>query len=54
MTFDQKVQLWMVVGVWVAGLATFAAVVTSLYFARSAKKVRLKIFVIHNVISNCV
>ena len=35
----------MVVGTWVAGLATFAAVVTSLYFARSAKKVRLKIFV---------
>ena len=44
MTFDQKVQLWMVVGVWVAGLATFAAVVTSLYFSRT-KKVRLKIFV---------
>ena len=45
MTFDQKVQIWMVVGVWFAGLATLAAVVTSLYFARSAKKVRLKIFV---------
>ena len=45
MTFEQKVQLWMVVGTWVAGLATFAAVVTSLYFARSAEKVRLRIFV---------
>ena len=45
MTFEQKVQLWMVVGTWVAGLATLAAVMTSLYFARSAEKVRLKIFV---------
>ena len=45
MTFEQKVQLWMVFGVWFAGLATLAAVVTSLCFSRSAKKVRLKIFV---------
>ena len=37
MTFEQKVQLWMVVGTWVAGLATLAAVMTSLYFARSAE-----------------
>ena len=35
----------MVVGTWVAGLATLAAVMTSLYFARSAENVRLKIFV---------
>ena len=45
MTFEQKVQLWMVVGTWVAGLATLGAVMTSLYFARSAEKVRLRIFV---------
>ena len=45
MTFEQKVQLWMVVGTWVAGLATLAAVITALYFARRAEKVRLKIFV---------
>ena len=45
MTFNQKVQLWMVVGTWVAGLATLAAVITALYFARRAEKVRLKIFV---------
>ena len=45
MTFEQKVQLWMLVGTWVAGLATLAAVMTSLYFARSAAKVRLRIFV---------
>ena len=45
MTFEQKVQLWMVFGVWFAGLATLAAVIMALYFARSAEKVRLKIFV---------
>ena len=45
MTFDQKVQLWMVVGTWVAGLATFLAVMTSLYLARHGAKVRLRIFV---------
>ena len=45
MTFEQKVQLWMVVGTWVAGLATLAAVMASLYFARRVEKVRLKIFV---------
>ena len=45
MTFEQKVQLWMVVGTWVAGLATFAAVMTSLYLAKRPEKVRLKIFV---------
>ena len=45
MTFEQKVQLWMVFGVWFAGLATLAAVITALYFARRAEKVRLKIFV---------
>ena len=45
MTFEQKVQLWMLVGTWVAGLATLAAVMTSLYFARSAAKVRLRISV---------
>ena len=45
MTFDQKVQLWMVVGTWVAGLATLLAVMTALYLAKNVEKVRLKIFV---------
>ena len=45
MTFEQKVQLWMVVGTWFAGLATLAAVIMALYFSRRAEKVRLKIFV---------
>ena len=45
MTFDQKVQIWMVVGTWVAGLATFLAVMTSLHLARRGEKVRLRIFV---------
>lgn len=45
MTFDQKVQLWMVVGTWVAGVATLLAVMTALYLARRGEKVRLRIFV---------
>ncbi len=45
MTFDQKVQLWMVVGTWVAGLATLLAVMTALYLAKNVEKVRLRIFV---------
>ena len=45
MTFEQKVQLWMVVGTWFAGLATLAAVIMALYFSRRTEKVRLKIFV---------
>ena len=45
MTFDQKVQLWMVVGTWVAGVATLLAVMTSLYLARRGERVRLNISV---------
>ena len=45
MTFDQKVQLSLVVGTWVAGLATLLAVMTSLYLARRGERVRLKIWV---------
>ena len=45
MTFDQKVQLWMVVGTWVAGLATLLAVMTALYLAKNVEKVRLRISV---------
>ena len=35
----------MVIGTWVAGLATFLAVITSLYLSRRAERVRLKIWV---------
>ena len=41
MTFDQKVQLWIVAGTWVAGLATLLAVITSLYLAQRGERVRL-------------
>ena len=33
MTLDQKIQIWVAVGTWVAGLATFAAVILALYLA---------------------
>ena len=45
MTFEQIVQLGMLIGTWFAGLATLAAVLTALYFARRGEKVRLKIYV---------
>ena len=42
MTVDQKIQLWNAIGTWVAGIATFAAVVVSLHLARRVEKVRLR------------
>ena len=42
MTFDQQIQIWMVLGTWVAGLATLAAVIVALYLVRRPEKVRLK------------
>lgn len=42
MSLDQKIQLWNAVGTWLAGLATFAAVVVSLYLSRRPSQVRLK------------
>jgi hypothetical protein len=43
MTLDQKIQIWVAVGTWVAGLATLAAVVVALYLARRTEKVRFKV-----------
>ena len=43
LTLDQKIQIWSAVGIWVAGIATFAAVVVSLYLARRGEKLRLKV-----------
>ena len=43
MTFDQQVQIWMVVGTWLAGIATLLAVVVALYLARRGEKLRLKV-----------
>jgi hypothetical protein len=45
MTLDQKIQVWMVIGTWLAGLGTFAAVVVALSLARRVEKVRLKVHV---------
>ncbi|MEP7366187.1 MAG: hypothetical protein ABI972_23260 [Acidobacteriota bacterium] len=41
MTLDQKLQLWNVIGTWLAGIATVGAVFVSLYLARSGARVRL-------------
>jgi len=42
-TLDQKIQIWVAVGTWVAGLATLAAVIVALYLARKVEKVKLKV-----------
>lgn len=42
MTIDQKIQIWNAVGTWLAGIATFIAVLVSLYLARRAEAVKIK------------
>ena len=42
MTFDQKIQVWNAVGTWLAGVATFLAVLVSLYLARKGDAVNIK------------
>lgn len=42
MTVDQQIQVWNAVGIWLAGIATFVAVVVSLHLARNADRVRLQ------------
>jgi hypothetical protein len=42
MNLDQKIQVWNAVGTWLAGIATFAAVVVSLYLARRADRIRIQ------------
>lgn len=41
MTLDQQIQIWNVVGTWLAGIATFLAVLVSLHLARRAERVRI-------------
>ncbi len=41
MTLDQTIQVWNVVGTWLAGFATFAAVLVSLHLASRRDRVRL-------------
>lgn len=42
-TVDQQIQVWNTVGTWLAGIATFAAVVVSLRLAGKAERLRLKV-----------
>ncbi|MCA3037920.1 MAG: hypothetical protein ING69_11295 [Rhodocyclaceae bacterium] len=42
MTLDQQIQVWNVIGTWLAGVATFAAVVVSLRLARKADSIQLQ------------
>jgi hypothetical protein len=44
MTLDQKIQIWVAVGTWVAGLATLAAVIVALRLAKQVEKVKLKVY----------
>ena len=43
MTVDQQIQVWNAVGTWLAGIATFVAVVVSLRLAGKAERVRMKV-----------
>jgi hypothetical protein len=43
MTLDQQIQVWNAIGTWLAGIATFAAVVVSLRLASRVDRVRLKV-----------
>lgn len=43
MTLDQKIQIWNAVGTWLAAVATFSAVVFSLYMVRRSNQVRLSV-----------
>ena len=44
MSIDQQIQIWNAVGTWVAGIATFAAVLVSLHLASRNERVQLKVF----------
>lgn len=43
MTVDQTIQIWVAVGTWLAGLATVAAVIVSLWLSRRSEGVRLDV-----------
>jgi hypothetical protein len=42
MTLDQQIQIWNVVGTWVAGIGTLAAVIVSLRLARRSQQVQVR------------
>lgn len=43
MTLDQKIQIWIAIGSWLAGIGTITATVVALYLARRVEKVRLRV-----------
>lgn len=43
MTLDQKIQIWIAIGSWLAGIGTVAATVVALYLAKRVEKLRLRI-----------
>lgn len=43
MTLDQYIQIWNMIGTWVAGIATTAAVIVSLHLARRGEQIRIRI-----------
>jgi hypothetical protein len=43
MTLDQQINVWTAIGTWVAGFATFSAVLVSLYLARRSERIRIKV-----------
>lgn len=45
MTFDQKIQIWNMVGTWVAGAGSFAAAIVALHLAKRVENVRLSVSV---------
>ena len=45
MTYDQKIQLWALVGTWFSGLATIFVAFVALHLARRSEKMRLKAYV---------
>ncbi|PQJ63641.1 hypothetical protein BTO10_02160 [Vibrio chagasii] len=43
MSFDQKIQLANTIGTWLAAIATFVAVLVSLYLARASSKINVRV-----------
>ncbi|MDQ6707158.1 MAG: hypothetical protein M3Z85_14430 [Acidobacteriota bacterium] len=43
MTLDQKIQIWNMIGTWVAGAGSFAAAIVALHLAKRVENVRLNV-----------
>lgn len=42
MTLDQKIQVWVAIGTWLAAIATFSAVIGALFLAKQGERIKLK------------